>query len=150
MDGELTNRALGGVDFLIGEWDMALSCTSFLPAPGDVVHGRIECQPVESGALLVIRQFVEASGTPAAVWLVGRDEARPDYTVLYADARGVSRVYQMSLSNDRWRMWRDDPVFSQRFEATVRVDEREIVGHWERCGAGGTWEHDFNVTYSRL
>jgi hypothetical protein len=150
MPGELTNPALNELEFLIGEWDMALSGASFLPDPDQVVHGRVAFEPIENGAFLIMKQLLEPSGPPAALWLIGRDEARSDFTVLYADARGVSRVYEMSLSVTDWKIWRDDPTFSQRFEATIAPDHQAIVGRWEKRSSGGTWEHDFNVTYSRL
>ena len=44
----------------------------------------------------------------------------------------------------------DRSHFSQRFEATVSSDGTSIEGRWEKRQSGGIWEHDFNVTYSRL
>ena len=86
----------------------------------------------------------------AAAWVIGRDEAEPDYRVLYADGRGVSRVYGMSFSSGTWRMWRDTPEFSQRFDAEVSPGQAEINGAWQKSVDGGTtWEHDFKVRYSR-
>jgi len=32
------------------------------------------------------------------MWLIGRDESTPKYTVLYYDSRSVSRVYEMNSS----------------------------------------------------
>jgi hypothetical protein len=149
MGGELTNPALSELGFLIGEWDMALSGASFLPDPEHVIHGRIEVRPIEAGTLLAMRQGVESSGPPAASWVMGRDDSQAGYTVLYTDGRGVSRVYEMSLSEGRWEIWRQTPEFSQRFEATVSVDHDEIAGSWEKCSSNGAWEHDFDVVYSR-
>ena len=48
-----------------------------------------------------------------------------------------------------WTIWRDDPDFAQRFEATVDADRRRIEGRWERRAADGPWEHDFAVAYTR-
>jgi hypothetical protein len=124
----LTNPALAELEFLVGDWDMALSDAAFLPDPGQVVHGRIEVRPIEAGTLLAMRQGVEPSGPPAASWVMGRDDSQGLYTVLYADGRGVSRIYEMSLSDRRWRIWRDTSEFSQRFEATASEDNGEIVG----------------------
>ena len=55
----------------------------------------------------------------------------------------------MSLSEELWRIWRDDPAFSQPFEARMAADRRQISGSWERRHSEGDWEHDFNVEYSR-
>ena len=88
---ELTNPSLAELGFLIGEWDMAISGASFLPDPDQVVHGRVEFSATEDGPVLVMRQGVEPSGPPAASWVIGRDDSKGQYTVLYADGRGVSR-----------------------------------------------------------
>jgi hypothetical protein len=64
---------------------------------------------------------------------------------------GVSRIYRMSLKNDAWRIWRHTAEFTQRFEAQVDTGQGVINGHWEKShDAGITWEHDFNVRYTRL
>jgi hypothetical protein len=56
----------------------------------------------------------------------------------------------MPEGNHTWRLWRQTPEFSQRFEAVVRGDEMDITGRWEKSFDGGiTWEHDFNVRYGR-
>jgi hypothetical protein len=81
--------------------------------------------------------------------VIGRDGSSPTSTALYADDRGVSRVDEMSLTDDRWRIWRDDPELSQRFEALVSTDRTMVLGHWEKPIAGGECEHDFNVDNAR-
>ena len=149
MTAELTNPALKDVGFLVGEWIMTLSEASFLPDPSEVLTGRVEVSVIESGGLLALRQHTDPSGPPAATWVIGRDESQPNYTVLYTDARGVARVYEMSFTDDVWRMWRHDPAFSQRFEAAVRPDRQAMAGRWEKRVAGGAWEHDFTLDYRR-
>ncbi len=142
------NPALAELTFLAGSWDMELSDASFLPDPETKVHGLVTFEWIEQGAALVMRMGNAA--TPVATWIIGRDEAEPDYHVLYADDRGVSRVYRMSLSGGTWRMWRDTPEFAQRFDAEVSASQAEINGTWRKSVDGGTtWEHDFRVRYSR-
>ena len=145
----LTNPGLAALEFLIGTWEMTISRASFLPDPDQTVTGLVNVQPIENATLLALRQLVDPGGPPAATWVIGRDGAKPDYTVLYADARGVSRVYTMSLTGERWRIWRDDPEFSQRFEATIDPDRRHISGSWQKRASKGDWEHDFTVDYAR-
>ena len=140
-----TNPALAPLQFLAGAWDMELSGASFLPDPDASVHGPVTFEWIEHGAALVMRMG------GAATWIIGRDDSDPDYCVLYADDRGVSRVYRMSLSDRTWRMWRETPAFSQRFDAEVSPGQAEITGSWQKSVDGGrTWEHDFTVRYSRL
>ena len=143
-----SNPALADLQFLAGAWDMELSQASFLPGPDAKVHGSVTFEWIEQGAALVMRMGDAA--TPAATWIIGRDDAEPGYCVLYADDRGVSRVYRMSFSDGTWRMWRDTPEFSQRFDAEVSPGRAEINGSWQKSVDGGaTWEHDFTVRYSR-
>ncbi len=88
-------------------------------------------------------------GTPDAIWLIGRDDSTADYTVLYYDSRRVSRVYQMSFSDGVWKMWRESPDFWQRYEGKVSDDGKTITARWEKSKDGATWEHDFDITYTR-
>lgn len=143
-----TNPALADLRFLAGTWEMELSEASFLPDPEATVHGSVTFGWIEQGAALVMRMGDAA--TPAATWIFGRDDAEPGYHVLYADDRGVSRVYRMSLDGRTWRMWRDTPEFAQRFTAEVSVGQAEVTGSWQKSVDGGrTWEHDFKVRYRR-
>jgi len=88
--------------------------------------------------------------TPDAMWLISRDDSTSNYTVLYYDARKVSRVYEMSFSKGTWKIWRNSPGFSQRFEGKISGDGNVITAYWEKSSDGTTWEHDFDVTYTRL
>lgn len=144
-----TNPALAQLGFLAGAWDMELSEAAFLADPDAKVRGSVAFEWIEQGAALVMRMGDTAA--PMATWIIGRDDAEPDYHVLYADNRGVSRVYRMSMIGGSWRMWRDTPAFSQRFDAEVGAGQTEISGSWRKSFDGGTtWEHDFKVRYSRL
>jgi len=109
VTSELTNPALGDLGFLVGAWDMTLSGASFLADPLQSVTGRLEVTPIECGGLLAMRQLGDPASPPMASWVIGRDASRPGYSVLYTDGRGVSRVYEMSVTGDVWTIWRDDP-----------------------------------------
>lgn len=147
--GQVTpNPALQALIFLEGDWDMALSNGAFLPNPSDTIHGPLSFYWVEHGAFLVMRMGDKPPAAPQALWLVGRDDSSPDYRVLYYDARSVSRVYQMSFADGLWKMWRESPGFSQRFEARL-VDGNTIKGAWEKSTDGLRWEHDFDVLFAR-
>ena len=76
-----TNPALAQLEFLVGTWEMELSEASFLPAPDARVHGSVTFDWIEEGAALVMRMGDAA--TPTATWITGRDDAEPDYHVLY-------------------------------------------------------------------
>ena len=146
----MTNPGLADLAPLVGRWRMELYGAAFLPDLDTRVTGSVEFDWIENGAAIVMRQGL-GEGPPAAVWIIGRDDNDANYQVLYSDDRGVSRRYEMSLLGHDWQMWRTVPEFSQRFEAVIESDGRSISGSWKKSSDGGsTWEHDFNVDYSRL
>jgi hypothetical protein len=68
------------------------------------------------------------------------------YSQLFADARGVFRVYQMTFDDRVWRIWREAPVFHQRFE-DVRVMNAEMISlgtdaRWESAVGGDEQDRD--------
>jgi hypothetical protein len=134
---------------LLGRWEAELRWSPethrLVGGPATVrVAARFEW--IEDGHFLVQYQG-GSDGPPEARWLIGRDETSGEYYVLYADARGVSRVYQMSLQDNLWRIWRNAPGFSQRFEGRLHADGRTIEAHWEKSEDGKTWERDFDLNY---
>lgn len=144
------NPALEPLAGLVGDWEMELSHAAFLPDPSAIVKGRVSFAWVQDGALLMMRMGDEPPSPPNAIWLIGRDESAPHYTVLYYDARRVSRVYEMSFADGVWTMWREAPGFWQRFDGTVSNGGRTITAHWEKSPDGVAWEHDFDVTYTKV
>lgn len=112
------------------------------------VHGTTRFEWIEDGRFLLQHQGA-TDGPPEARWLMGRDETSGEYSILYADVRGVSRIYHMSLEDRVWRIWRNAPGFNQRFEGRFSVDVRSIEAHWERSEDGETWSLDFDVVYTR-
>jgi hypothetical protein len=145
-----TNPALAQLALLEGEWQMELSNASFLPDPIATVRGHCSFYWVLDGAFLVMRQGDRPPSPPAALWLIGRDEALDGYTVLYFDARLVSRIYRMSFVGRTWRMWREAPGFWQRFECTIADNRSSMAGRWEKSmDNGASWQHDFDLVYTR-
>jgi hypothetical protein len=144
------NPALNHLEVLVGEWEMELSNAPFLPDPSATIKGQVSFEWVQDGAFLLMRMGDKPPGPPTAIWLISRDESTPNYTVLYYDARSVSRVYQMSFSESVWKMWRESPGFWQRYEARLSQDRHTITAHWEKSSDGTKWEHDFDLTYTKV
>ncbi|MBV9838936.1 MAG: hypothetical protein JO156_12515 [Solirubrobacterales bacterium] len=145
------NPALADLEPLVGRWRMELYDANFLP-PGETrVTGSVEIDWIAAGGALLIcqRESEESDQPPAATWIIGRDDGETDYSVLYADRRGVSRIYAMSFDHGHWRMWRHTPQFAQRFDAEIDLDGQTIRGRWEKSVAGAAWEHDFRIDYIR-
>jgi hypothetical protein len=59
MSDELRNPSLSELEFLVGDWDLALSRAAFLSDPDAEVHGRVEVRAIEDGNLLAMRQVVD-------------------------------------------------------------------------------------------
>ena len=143
MDNEKnsqTNPGLDNLSRLVGKWDVELV---FPSAPSNKIQGSATFDWLEGAAFIV-----EHLGT--SVWIIGPDDSTDTYYVLYHDERGVSRMYQMSLSGNTWKLWRNAPGFSQRFEGKLSDDDNIITAHWEKSFDGSTWEHDFDLTYKRV
>lgn len=144
-----SNPSLKPLEVLSGRWDMEIRWSpeahKLVGGPA-TVRGATRFEWIEDGHFLVHHQG-GADGAPDSRWLMGRDETSGEYSVLYADARGVSRVYQMSFENRVWRLWRNAAGFNQRFEGRLSLDGRIIEAHWEKSADSKAWEHDFDLKY---
>jgi hypothetical protein len=81
--------------------------------------------------------------------VMGFDDTTFEVTQLYADSRGVFRIYVGTLTDDEWRLERAAPEFHQRFVGAFRDDGRTIDGRWEASPDGTTWELDFPIIYRK-
>lgn len=82
--------------------------------------------------------------------IIGLDDADDRLCVLYADARGVHRIYELSLTDTVWRRWRAAPGFHQRFAGMLSGDGATITGRCEGSRDGESWALDFDVVYTRV
>ncbi len=138
-------RPLSQFEKLIGQWTMVGNHPAFESA----AHGHSSFEWLKDGALLIWRFEWEQPGPPSAISIIGHDDTVETCTMLYADERGVARIYQMSLDGNIWKMWRDSPGFSQRVMAKFSEDGNLITGHGELSRDGSHWERDLDVTYTR-
>lgn len=134
-------------DVLIGEWAMVGTHPAFPSA----AQGHSTFEWLRDGALLVWHFDWERPGPPSALCVIGHDDADAAATcsMLYADERGVARIYQMRLEGDDWKMWRDSPGFSQRMTGTFSADGNTLTVRGELSRDGTHWEQDLDVTYTR-
>jgi hypothetical protein len=95
------------------------------------------------------REWVTHSPMPVSS-IIGFDDTTLEHVMLYADARGVSRIYRMTLNDGSWRLWRAAPGFHQRFIGAFRDHGRTIEGRWESSPDGSAWEPDFDMTYRNV
>ena len=139
----MTTSTLEQMTSLLGKWEM-----SSLRYPEG--RGTMTAEWLEGGAFLRLLDEVEQSMFPASTWIIGGDESSEDCQALYHDSRGVSRVYQTSLKNDVWKIWRNAPGFNQRFTGTLIDGGNTVAGQCELSRDGSTWETDFDLTYRRV
>src|SRR5215211_2400707 len=138
---------------LVGEWKMVALYKDMPPA--DIgAHVSFEWMPGER--FLIQRWEVPIPEAPDGIAVIGADpESEGSFLQHYFDSRGVARVYKMSFSDGVWRLWRDAPDlspldFSQRYTGTFTDEDKTISGSWEICHDGTTWEHDFDLTYTKV
>lgn len=119
-------------------------------------RGRATFSPIEDGAFLLERSSAEWSdpgwveNAPKATQaIIGFDDTTGEVVQLYADDRGVTRIYRGILTAEEWRLERAAPDFHQRFIGVFRDDGRTIEGRWESSPDGTAWELDFPITYRR-
>jgi hypothetical protein len=147
MDQPTAEQALRRLDPLVGEWIMEGRPPDGEPWP---VHGRVTFEWLASRSHMLVRSTVELPEAPDSVSVIGCDAANGTYFQLYSDERGVCRVYEMSISNGEWKLWRDGEPFSQRFTATFSDDMNTINGRWEMAEDRINFSTDFDLTYHRV
>jgi hypothetical protein len=171
MDQPTAGAMLAALDRFVGEWTMQAGPPGGPPWPG---RARVRFDWLDSGALplgslnaaspapaprpatpaaltfLVQRWRVESPDAPDGSAIIGCDAANGTYYELYADERGVCRVYEMSLHDREWTLRREGKPFAQRFTGTFSEDGNTITGRWELADDGETWRTDFDVTFTRV
>lgn len=146
---------LASLEPLIGDWELEAHIA------GQTLTGaRATFEWAADGAFVIQRtdaeipanapaEFIANSPFPT-VMIIGLDDGFGSYSALYADGRGVRRVYQMSFDGRVWKQWRDAPGFHQRSEAVLSENGETITGRWEGSSDGSDWELDFEYTYRRV
>jgi hypothetical protein len=147
IDQPTAEQALKELEVLIGEWTMEAIPPGGEPWPGEA---RATFEWLEGNQLVLERSTVEMPEAPDSICAIGCDAANDTYYQLYTDDRGVCRVYEMSIGNGEWKLWREGPPFDQRFTAKISDDGNRIEGRWEAAKDGTDWETDFDLVYTRV
>ncbi len=137
--------ALKKLEPLLGEWTLEASSPDGERWPGE---GHASFEWHESGAHLVARTTINVPGAPDAISIIGCDAANGTYFQLYSDDRVVCRIYEMSIGDGEWQLWREGEPFPQRFTAAISEDGDTIAGRWEKA-EDGNYRTDFHLTYKR-
>jgi hypothetical protein len=147
MSGHANTEARERLEAFIGEWTVEAGPPGGPRWPGG---GRVTFAWLDGTPLLIMRTHVDVPEAPDTVAVIGCDATNGTYFQLYTDDRDVQRIYQMSLRDDVWELWRDGEPFPQRYRGTFSEDGMTITGRWERALDGTTWETDFDLTYAKI
>jgi hypothetical protein len=156
-----TEPALIQLNRLVGTWTTEATHPA---SPGLVVHGTVEISWLEGERFLIHRARTDDPQFPDSISILGimdsdrAEDARntgsklappPRLCMHYFDSRGVFRVYDMSIDDGVWRLWRNAPGFSQRFAGTFARDGDTLAGRWELGQDDLIWKNDLEITYRR-
>jgi hypothetical protein len=140
-------QALEQLEPFVGEWQVEVGVPK-APVGRTVFRWGLDKQ------FLIQESEVPDPSAPnsLAIVAVGLDGT---YTQHYFDARGVVRLYAMTVSNGSWTLVCDQPDFtpldfSQRFVGAFAGGTDRIEGAWEMSAQGDAWRHDFDMSYTRV
>ena len=71
------------------------------------------------GTHLLERGSAELPEAPDNISVIGCDAANGTYYQLYSDERGVCRVYEMSIGDGEWKLWREGEPSAADFDQTL-------------------------------
>lgn len=147
MDQPTAERVLAALEPLVGSWTFVATWPDGTPWPGE---GRVTFAWHPSGAHLVQEATVDWADAPDNVSVIGCDGARGTYVQVYSDERGVCRLYDMSIGDGEWRLWRQGEPFSQRFTGRFSEDGDTITARWEAAEDHEHYVTDFDLVYTRV
>ena len=146
MDQPTAQQALQKLEPLVGEWILEARPPGGEAWPGG---GRSTFAWHPSRAHLIQQTTIELPDAPNSLSIMGCDAGNGTYLQLYSDDRGVSRIYDMSIGDSEWRLWREGEPFDQRFIGTISEDGDTISGRWEKSEDGTSFTTDFELVYRR-
>jgi hypothetical protein len=146
-EAQRPNPALEPLTPLVGQW----RTTGTHPLiPGTTFHGRTSFEWHEQGAFLLMRSEIDEPDIPSAVAVIGSDDAAGTFTMIYFDARDISRRYTVEVTDGEVRWHRDEAGFAQRMVLTIAADGNRLDAQGTMSHDGGPWEDDLQLGYERI
>lgn len=140
------NPTLRGLNGLVGTWRTLGKHPYF---PDKTFHGTTTFAWTEGGAFLLMHSHIDEPGFPDGIAVFGSDAALNKYFMLYFDERGVSRKYDVKMLRQGLVWSRDDPRFRQKFTISIATEGCTMDGKGRMSKAGGPWEDDLHLSFSR-
>ncbi len=146
--------ALSRLDALLGSWEMEVSFEAGYFGPGSPPvadrGGHTTFHWLDGEFFLIQRFTVDNPAAPNGIAIIGMSDVAETFSQHYYDSRGVVRIYQMSLNDGIWKLWREAPGFWQRYSGVLADDGKTIKGAWEGSADGSHWKHDFDLNYIKI
>lgn len=140
--------ALERLEALVGEWTIEAGPPGGTPWPG---KAGVTFEWLEGRTFLIERWKSDLPEAPDGIAIIGTGDEPGTFRQYYFDSRGVHRIYEMTLGDGAWNLWRDAPdPFPQRYTGTFSDDGKKITGCWEKAEDGASWETDFDLSYRRI
>ena len=98
---------------------------------------------------MIMHSEIDDPNFPSGVAIFGSDDVAKKYFMLFFDERGISRKYDVTMTGDQLKWWRDEPNFSQRFTIVIGDNNNKMVSKGEMSREGAAWEEDLALTYVR-
>jgi len=147
MSGD-RDPALDRLEALVGTWTMEAVPPGGPPWPGEA---SVTFEWLGGRTFLIERWTIEMPEAPDGIAIIGLGDGPGTFRQHYFDSRGIHRIYEMSLDERVWKLWRDSPnPFPQRFTGTFSDDGGIMTGRWEKAVDGSPWSTDFDLTYRKV
>src|SRR5215208_4789598 len=111
---------LSELEVLVCEWKADV--------PGMDADARVTFDWLEGGGFMIQRSTIDRTEFPNGVMVIGATGPGGGLQQHYFDSRGVHRVYEMTLENGEWTLWREGPDWPQRYVGQISDDGRTIAG----------------------
>jgi hypothetical protein len=126
--------------------------------PATTVSGGAEVQLLEGERFLIFRTHNDHPDFPDSIATIGDTDGLQMH---YFDSRGVHRIYEMRVTDDRWgiarnaagrdapEIGRNEPEFSQQLTVTFEDDDNTMAERSKLSFDNTTWQDDLQITYLR-
>lgn len=147
MPAPPVSDSLARLEVLVGDWSVEAGINDTLP-------GTARIGWVLDRTILRWEVMIPDPRFPNSFSIISSVDGGT-YLQHYFDARGIARLYKMTLDGDTWTLLRDESDFTtldfaQRFTGTVGPGGDVISGDWMSRGPDGQWRKDFDLVYRRI
>ncbi len=145
-------QELGGR--LVGHWTTEATHPQ---VPGTVITGWGRFEWLDGEEFLIFRFHYDHPEFPDAISILGDTDG---LRMHYFDARGVHRLFELTVTDDGWTVAMDrhspagsfasdDAPFAQRMTYTLEHQDQTIAGKGQLSHDDVHWEDDLEITFRR-